>query len=194
MKTRTPLKTYARLERRTPMERGDGLKAKRWGAKPAPKAANWRDDFLPEHVKPPKYTPFELSWFAFVRTMECVGARFGGCAGDMVAAHVTLSANEKGTSMKVPHGQTAPMCCKHHDDWDGRNGLKGNPWAGMSRDDRWALGATWIEDVKKAAIPGDNYEHALDLFNLGLGTIVPCATGLRDGWSWVPGDAEREAA
>ncbi len=132
----------------------------------------------------PKYTPFELAWFSFVRLMPCRAKHLGRCDGDVVAAHITLSANEKGWGMKVPHDQTAPLCCKHHDDWDGRNGRTGNPFADMPKEERYTLGAEWVADVREAAIP-DERDQANDYETIGIGKVI--GDGTPTGWRWLPG-------
>lgn len=170
------------------LSRGGGLTRSRMRRGPRRAKASWRRGYLPAWMTAPdapKYTPFELAWFAFVRRHPCFAAKHGDCEGDIVAAHITLSANEKGTAMKVPHDHTAALCCRHHDFWDGRLGRKDNPWAGWSKESRYALGRTWVAVIQKAAVPGsDDRAHALDLDDAGLGRVVGDGAA---GWNWWPG-------
>lgn len=174
------------LSRNTRLERGEPLRATKWGTRKKPPKASWRDEFMPDRMAPeaPKYTAFELSWFAYVRTLPCCAAHLGRCWGPMAAAHLTLSADQKGTSMKVPHDQTGPMCTRHHDFWDGRSGRKGNPFDGWSREKRYGFASACLEIVHEAATPGDDRAHADELERLGLGNVI--GNG-RDGWNWLPG-------
>lgn len=176
------MKTGGRVRRHTE------LRAKRWGVRPAPKDANWREDYMPEWMtkeEAPKYTAFELSWFAFVRTLPCCASHLGLCRGPMQAAHVALSADQKGTGMKVPHTQTVPLCHKHHADWDGRSGQANNPFAGMTKDERYTLAAEWVDDVRQAAIPPESDRALADeLERMGIGKVIGNGA---DGWAWMPG-------
>jgi hypothetical protein len=178
------------LERRTPIERGESLRATQWGTRPKkPDPTAWRAAFMPEMLAPPapKYTAFEIAWFAFVRTFPCCAAHLGSCDGDIVAAHAALSANQKGMGMKVPHDQTVSLCWRHHGFFDGALGEAGNPFAGMTREERYEMARPWVEAVRKAAIPGDSRDDALALEEIGIGRVVGDAAA----WHWVPGgDAE----
>lgn len=186
LERRTPLR--ARMpEKGGPVTRHTTLRAKRWGVKPAPKVENWRKDFMPEYVtkeKGPKYTAFELAWFAYVRSLPCAASHLGRCWGPMQASHLTLSADQKGTAMKVPHRQTGPLCKRHHDFWDGRN-RKDNPFDALSKDDRYEMAQAWLEVVHEAATPGDDRDHADELERLGLGKVT--GNGTPYGWNWLPG-------
>jgi hypothetical protein len=171
--------------RKSPLRRGGRLTASRWGVYSV-KRDNWRRDFLPSMTEEPapKYTAFELAWFAFVRTLPCCASRFGRCFGPMQAAHLTLNANQKGWGMKVPHDQTAPLCLWHHDCWDGRAGQANNPFAGWSKDRRYDFAAGVVENVRRAAVPEDRAQ-AYALAELRIGVVI--GDGTPTGFSWLPG-------
>jgi hypothetical protein len=105
------------------------------------------------------------------------------CGGDIEANH----AGEKpGVGLKAPDDTCIPMCNLHHRDWTDHNGLF-RYWA---RNERRARADKMIDATRAAAIPGDNYDAALDLQNLGLGRIEHVANG---GWRWVPVTQDSEA-
>lgn len=175
------------------MERSGPLEAKRWGVRRAPRDSNnWRRAYLPDWMtaeEAEKLTPFEKAWLRFVALQDCICAHLRGCDGDVVPAHITLSANEKGTGMKVDTRQTVPMCVRHHDFWDGRLGRAGNPFAGMKREERYERGAKWVADVQQGAKPGDSRDEALALQDLGLGWIELVG----NGWTWHEGTRPDDA-
>lgn len=167
----------------------EGPRATQWGTKRKPKAKGWRHDFLPDWMtaeEAEKLTPFEKAWMKFVRTLPCCCTHLGGCRGRVQASHITLSANQKGMAMRVNVKQTVPHCDRHHRDWDGRSGVTGNPFAGMSKDQKRALGGEWVRDVLLLATPED-HDQALAFRALGLGTIAKDEA--RGTWAWVPGRA-----
>lgn len=127
-----------------------------------------------------------LPYILFVKTLPCLASWAAGCSGRVQACHVATSADQKGTGMKVPDAQAVPLCRKHHDDWDGRAGQARNPFAGWSKDERYALATEWVSATQLLAIPEDR-ESALVLEALGLGRIIGDGAG---SWSWLPGSLD----
>lgn len=183
---RSPLATYSRLERHTPIERGEQLRATQWGTRKKHKVESWRDEYLdfPDDDKP-KYTAAELGYMAAVRALPCI--RCGHDGTDEMpnqASHVTTSADQKGTGMKVPTSQVVSHCFECHPQWEGRSGF----CAGWSKERRYRIGARWVKATQATLTPdSDSFDHALDLAELGAGRVVVEATG---NWHWVPAWAE----
>jgi hypothetical protein len=116
----------------------------------------------------------------WISTLPCINC---GRTGETQAAHMTLSANQKGMGMKVPDDQQVPLCWSCHAYWDG--GIDGlhNPFKELDREEKWTLAAEWVRTTKLAATPGaDNMDRAFELAELGLGRIVGHDDG---GWHWV---------
>lgn len=83
----------------------------------------------------------------FVQGLPCVCASMGGCSGDIIAAHATLGPNEKGTSLKVDDRQVIPMCCQHHDEFDGRAQPRfTDRW---SKEQRYDFGFHWVRSTQE---------------------------------------------
>lgn len=88
----------------------------------------------PTRKSPPKKRPKSAEKFAYqygsaarvewVKSQPCVAAsRFGKCDGEIQNAH-TASA---GMGLKAHFTTIAPMCQKHHREFDERRGTLGNP-------------------------------------------------------------------
>lgn len=180
------LERRARLETRTPLERGKPLRATKWGTRPRAKKASWRDEYMPERMADdaPKLTPFEKAWLSFVRSLTCCCAHLGGCRGRSQASHITLSANQKGTGMPVNIQQTVPHCDFHHKCWDGRQGRTGNPFNDLSKEERYALGTEWVDAVMLSATPEGDRAQADELERWGIGKVIGDGS---DSWAWLPG-------
>ncbi len=132
-------------------------------------------------------TPFRR----FVVQLGCVVRDLPGatpCRGPIQPAHLTLSANEKGTGMKVPDRQCAGMCSHHHDEWDGRDRSAKSTFAGWDKPERYGQARIWVDRMNLAATPEDR-ESALALADLGLGRIVDGDGGR---WTWEPGPVREE--
>jgi hypothetical protein len=167
------------------VKRSEPLRALRWGVRKAPREPSWRDQYMPGRRAPaePKYTAFELAWFAFVRTLPCCASllsRDSRCWGPMQAAHLALNANQKGTGMKVPHDQTAPLCQRHHEDFDQHKGV----FAEWSRDRRYDWAGDVVANVRRASTPEDR-SQADYLADLGIGVVI--GDGTPTGFRWLPG-------
>jgi len=100
------------------------------------------------------------------------------CGGRIEANH----AGEKpGMGLKASDSTCIPMCSLHHKDWSEHRGL----FALWTREERRAWADSVIKECRLAAIP-TLFDEALDLQDLGLGTIE----GTADAWRWVPAGAE----
>lgn len=177
--------------KRTPLKRGESklrrtanLKATKWGTRPKAKAKGWRADFLTPHEKAAKLTPYEKALHAFVRRLPCVVChRAPTSRRPNEVSHCALSADEKGTGMKVPHGQVASKCRKCHSEWEERRGF----CAGWTRDQRFESAAEMVRLTIYATIPEDR-EHAETLERWGLGRVVEHGDG-SGIWHWEPGSS-----
>ncbi len=147
-----------------PVKRHTELRPKRWGVKPAPKAPNWRREYLAEWLIEPKVSKRERSGRAdeahkrFVRILPCCQC---GKWGATSAAHVATAAGQKGTALKVDDRQTIPLCdgpgsCHRY--FDGAEDGPANPFRGWSKERkrRWAARMVkhvqWLKrEARKAA-------------------------------------------
>lgn len=171
MKRGATLKTYARLERHTPIERGAPMKRTRL-RKASPRRVAER-----AHMRP---------WLAFVAKMSCAG-EFGVlipgrgwrehlCEGPIQVMHL---GRKPGVGLKCPDDETGPGCMRLHMDLDQRRG----PFRRLTPEEVRAWKDGVIADVRKAATP-ENKDHARTLEAMGLGCIV--GDGTPDGWAWRP--------
>jgi hypothetical protein len=96
--------------------------------------------------KPP--VRVESPYRDFVQSLPCSRAGLGGGQGDVVAAHATLSANEKGTALKVDDTQVIPLCHQHHQEFDGH--AQPRFTAGWSKQDRYNWGRTQVRLTRGA--------------------------------------------
>lgn len=125
----------------------------------------------------------EHPYFPFVRALPCIS-----CAkpGPSDPAHMTLGANEKGTSLKVPDGQIVPLCRACHGYFDGHLDGPDNPFRHedepREKQQRWDTARRWVDATRLLAIP-ENLDEAFEFAELGLGRITHHATG---DWAWVP--------
>jgi hypothetical protein len=150
------------VKRGAPMLRKTPLRAKRWGLRPrSPRRLTRRAADAP--------------YLRFVRLLACCSC---GRPAPSEASHVTLSANQKGTGMKVSDAQCVPHCRRCHREFEERRGR----FAGWSRQERWSQAAAWVAAVQLLATP-ETYEQALTFAELGLGTIEMGPDG---AWSWWP--------
>jgi len=174
------LKRGAPFARSKPIARTSGLKRKAMRRRPARRIEERR------HMRP---------YVALIHRMPCcceLGVyRFDGgqtadpsdyresmCGGRIEANH----AGEKpGMGLKASDSTCIPMCSLHHKDWSEHRGL----FALWTREERRAWADSVIKECRLAAIP-TLFDEALDLQDLGLGTIE----GTADAWRWVPAGAE----
>lgn len=155
------------------------LRAKRWGIRAHAPTKRLR-------ANNPKN---DSAYRKLVRMFECVfrfRAGYGPCRGPIEAAHLTLSANEKGMGTKVDDTQCAAICHGHHADFDQHRG----PFKGMSKQKRYALARELVDETRLLATPDDR-DQALAFAELGMGRIEETGDG---AWRWVPGPAREEAA
>lgn len=108
------------------------------------------------------------------------------CRGDVVACHIVFGRGQKGTGLKADDRQAIPMCCGHHDEFDGRNRGKGTTFARWSqgRRDRWA--ARQIAETLDRALPRDR-DEALAFQGMGIGVWIEADS------IWIPGPADAGA-
>lgn len=158
-----------------PKERSQGLKRHHMKAKPPRRLEGDKND---------------TSYRRFVVSLGCVVKGMPGatkCRGPIQAAHLTLSANEKGVGTKVADRQCVGMCSGHHDEWDGRDRSAKSTFFGLSKPDRYERARIWVAETQLAATPED-HDQALHFQEIGLGRWE------EDGSRWVPGPAREEAA
>lgn len=151
------------------------------------------EERLPRRLDDPDQNDTAYRKFV-VRLGYCCAASLPGasrCSGPIQPAHMTLSANEKGTSLKTNDRQVVPLCAKHHREADNER-QPGTIFFGKTKPERYEIAREWVEETQLAATPtADDRESALDLQDMGLGRIVDGDGGR---WTWEPGPVREEAA
>lgn len=122
-------------------------------------------------------SPQDVPYLRFVRSLACIS-----CAAPppSEASHVATGAGQKGIGLKVPDSQAVPQCHRCHAELDGRN--HPGRFDHLDRDARRELAALWVEATQAQTIPGDDFDAAMELAEIGIGRIEVHDDGT---WAWI---------